>query len=144
MKPKLAVALLAISLLVPSHLLGQATPGPIPQKDAAPGQAIKLHNDISSEFRELAGDTFDKVLALNDAKLKGTLFFEPALHEVELAIHKAERKANAEKPDEKYLAQTLETIKLNIVGYRIFTSGYNNGDKTKITADIIVMSEKSI
>jgi hypothetical protein len=123
MKPKLAVALLAISLLVPSHLLGQSAPGPIPQKDATPGQALKLLSDFSNEFREAAGDAFDTVMALNDAKLKGLLFYEPILHEAELAIHKIDRKAVTE--DEKGLANEIGSLKIETVLYRLYTENYN-------------------
>lgn len=113
---KITVAFFLFLLVFSNRVWGQAKPGPLPATETAPGQTIKLRNDISDEFREIAGDAFDTVQALNESKRKGLLFYEPALHEAELAIAKANRKAN--KPDEKNLADFLDVLKFDIVLYR--------------------------
>jgi hypothetical protein len=87
-------------------------------------EAVKnQQNQISDEFREVAGDAFDKLLALQAAELKGKLFYEPILHEAELAVIKTNRKASND--DEKLLANRIQALQLDIVSYRLDTEWFN-------------------
>ena len=146
---KITLALVLLLLSVSPRASAQAAAGsiPIPPKEAAPGQTVdqrvnetpnpidnmdwvkearkdaasgKLHNDISDEFREIAGDAFDSIQGMNAAKLKGLLFYEPALHDAERAISKAERKAS--RPDEKTLALKINVFKEGIEDYRLMAT----------------------
>jgi hypothetical protein len=71
---------------------------------------------ISDEFREVAGDAFDKVLALQAAELKGDLFYEPVLHEADLAIIKTKRKAGND--EERNLLVQISALEFSIEVYR--------------------------
>ncbi len=78
---------------------------------------------ISHEFRDTAGDTFDEVLSLEAAELKGQLFYEPILRDAERAVLKAKRKA-ANK-DEESLAECLSDVETYATAYRSATEMWN-------------------
>jgi hypothetical protein len=72
--------------------------------------------NISTEFREIAGETFDIVGSLQEVELKGKIFYEPVLQNAEVAVRKATRKAIT--TDEQRLARCLESYKNIIDVYR--------------------------
>jgi hypothetical protein len=79
--------------------------------------------NISAEFREIAGEAFDIVGSLQEAELKGKVFYEPVLQKAEVAVRKATRKAIS--PDEQSLARCLESYKNAIDVYRSATEFQN-------------------
>jgi len=83
---------------------------------------------ISAEFRDIAGDAYDKVESLKVAELKGKLFFDPILQQSDLAVRKAERKAT--NSDEKHVAACLASFKVTIELYRVESESWNAGVTT--------------
>jgi hypothetical protein len=77
------------------------------------------HGNISKEFREVAGDALDKTQSLDVAMLKGQFYYEPVLHEADLAVVKTQR--NASSSDEKQLANCIESYKVDIELIRVQT-----------------------
>lgn len=73
-------------------------------------------NQISDEFREVAGDAFDKVMALQSVELEGKLFYEPVRHEAELAVNKAIRKES--NLAESRLASQILALEMDSELYR--------------------------
>ena len=122
---KITIALLLLLFTVRNHTFAQANPSPIQGgPDRAPERIKKHPIEISDEFREIAGDAFDKVQALQGAKLKGTLFYKPILHEADLSVVKTHRKANNEA--EKGLAYRIENLKLEIEISRAETEKFHS------------------
>jgi hypothetical protein len=119
----------------------QVAPGPTSGKGTVPSQEIRLQNDLSTEFREVAGDAFDAILSLNDARLRGQLFYEPAMHEAEFVVHKTNRKAVSE--DEKHMAMLLETLTFQIDVYRTFTQLHNT-DPSLMSTGKLALEDKRI
>src|ERR1700676_169799 len=121
---KITIALLLLLFTVPKPVLGLANPGPIQGPDPAPKRITMQPIQISDEFREVAGNAFDKVQALQAAKLKGQLRYKPVLHEADLSVIKAHRKASNEA--EKGLAYRIENLKLEIEIYRVETEKFHS------------------
>jgi hypothetical protein len=136
---KIAIAWLLPLLVFPSPVLGQdpdynllrvkmtaqrETVTKIGEVFAASSNPCGDSKHISREFREVAGDAFDEVLSLETAELKGQSYFEPILHEAELAAAKAKRKAN--NKDEDALAGCLNTLKQYAQIYRGSTKAWND------------------
>ena len=121
---KIAMALLVVLLFVQNRIVGQANSGPIQGPDPAPKQIKNQPIQISDEFREVAGDAFDKVQALQAAQLKGKLFYKPILQEANLSVVKAHRKASNEA--EKGLAYRIENLELEIEIYRVQTEKFHS------------------
>jgi len=120
---KITIALLLLLLFVTNPVLGQSNHVLIPGPDPAPEQTNKQPIQISDEFREVAGNAFDKVQALQAAKLKGKLRYKPVLHEADLSVIKTHRKAGNEV--EKGLAYRIENLKLEIEIYRAETGKFH-------------------
>lgn len=142
---KVTIAWLLPLLIFPIPIFGQSSPHDNPDEARARFLAqwdviVKANKvfsvaknpggdpkHISHEFREVAGDTFDEVTSLETAELKGPMFFEPILHEAELAVTKAERKAG--NKDEEKLAACLMNVKGFAETYRGLIQYFNSERK---------------
>jgi hypothetical protein len=121
---KITIALLLLLFTVPIHIFGRANPSPIQGPDPVPERITKQPIQISDEFREVAGNAFDKVQALQAAQLKGKLLYKPVLHEADLSVIRTHRKASNEA--EKGLAYRIENLKLEIEIYRAETEKFHS------------------
>jgi hypothetical protein len=70
----LMLGIVSIVVLVGGFIFVQTMRHRTAQKTAKVESAKNPQSQLSDEFREVAGDAFDKVLALQAAELKGTLF----------------------------------------------------------------------
>jgi hypothetical protein len=88
---------------------------------AQPVTLMKTYRDCSLEnlsesFRQVAGDTFDRLQSLESNELEGKIFYQPAEQEAERAVLKTQRIAS--RPDEIKLAELMSTYLLNTDLYR--------------------------
>jgi hypothetical protein len=94
------------------------------QSNPAPKQASKCPEPIkiSSEMRELAEDAFAKLQTLEAVELKADAFYQPASHDADVAVHKAQGRANS--PCEIELGLSLQIYQQNIYLYRLGVQNY--------------------
>src|SRR6266851_3673148 len=92
----------------------QTTPKPkaSPKEDTCPDVT-----KISSPFRDIADDALAKLQALEKAELKSEMFYQPAHQEANVAVHKAQGKADG--PCETKVALFLQSYQLDTEEYRL-------------------------
>jgi hypothetical protein len=116
MKMKTALLLL---LFLSASAHANSNSGLQPKKPTGCGD----RNQISNEFREVAGNAFDKVQAMQWAELNRQFYYETILTEAEFAVIDAHRKAT--NPDENNLYNCINDLKIASVKYRSDTEKVN-------------------
>ncbi len=89
---------------------------PVAPETAASKKACR-YPKLSSAFREVAGDAFDRLQTLEESELKGKIFFEAANQNASTTLFKAQRYASS--PDEVKFTEIL-------VKYRDITTLYRS------------------
>src|SRR5258708_34767890 len=115
---KITVALLLLTLTFSTASSAQQS-SPAPKKESKCPEPIK----ISSEVRGLAEDAFAKLQALEAVELKADVFYQPAFHDADVAVHKAQGRANS--PCETELGLSLQIYQQDTQLYRLGVQNYN-------------------
>ena len=114
---KITIASLLLTLTFYTASSAQQS-SPAPKKESKCPEPIK----ISNEVRELAEDAFAKLQALEAVELKADNFYQPASHDADVAVHKAQGRANS--PCEIELGLSLQIYQQNIYLYRLGVQNY--------------------